>query len=591
MAWQAFQLPKIPSGLNSAATALASITEALVSALNILTSFMGVVAKIPTSLPNPTQIIVSEAVALIEAALAALQNDAGVYVLFVPARRQVYIPAIVQQALTTIGQTSMPVAPVAASLATLQAQVTTADLSTVLSATGGNSGFARTVLESLVDSGDPNVPALADTDALTGFYVLAGSSDYSALLGSLTQLASIFGVRNPMAAVLDAPDLPAPQNLRARATTQGTLLSWTAPEIPTTLVAQGTNALVTQIAFIRSQSPSIMSARTVAEIFGSSTLTAGMTTGVGSQAVTVVDVQPYTDYVLNSSYVDTAKLDPGSYYYAATYNLTLGTLAELGSGGGNSLGFQKLSNTSKLYVEAVSTPAKTATSTPPDWYRTPSVISIIPDFSSLLDDLSAATAGFGTVSIGYGDMMNSQIAFLQKEILAYGQEAEALTAELTRLTSLLSNSSAGLYFRSFSGVGGTPFFAGDLVSSLAPTDTDPGRPPFDNNEFVGGMVVLASAPTLATLSPVVTLLQQLFGNLSPSAADPTATALSAIDHVLTTQEAVTFSDALTPTTATTPVTPPLIIGADDAIPGNTPNSPLQTPPAITFADDFTAIPD
>ena len=108
MAWQAFQLPKIPSGLNSAATALASITEALVSALNILTSFMGVVAKIPTSLPNPTQIIVSEAVALIEAALAALQNDAGVYVLFVPARRQVYIPAIVQQALTTIGQTSMP---------------------------------------------------------------------------------------------------------------------------------------------------------------------------------------------------------------------------------------------------------------------------------------------------------------------------------------------------------------------------------------------------------------------------------------------------------------------------------------------------
>lgn len=595
MAWKSFEVPKLPASLTAAATSLTSLTGTLTGVLKILQEVLTLISQLELLTLDITQTLIQTAIAAIESAIQALLSDTGAYLLLVPVRRKVVIPPIVTAALSKVGLPSIPPVNISTDLIAVQTDVPVP----VFSASGGNLGFQRTVVESLLDAGDANRPVLEPSDAVTGFYIVAGATDYGSMLSFMDGITA-FMAQNRPATALDSPGLPIPQNVKSKLVASKTtadlqaFIEWKFQEPLTQIPSFNLTCLVTQYAVIRSTDMRILTATTVQELFGTGTLTKGLSTGSGPAVIEVLDVIDYRGVNIITSYFDTAVSKGIVYYYALAYNMKVGGITDIASGGGTETGFRKISKVTKLYYPTKTRVPRSISGNPPDWIRTPRAIDLVPPLGSLIDTFIRTLTQFGSFTTGASSMLKDYISFIGQEI----QNFETLTARVTdainRLQSLtkISTEGLGVHFRSYSGVGGTPFLLQDLTAAMSAGNPDAQRPKYDlGTEFVCGVVVLAAAPSPALLAPVQLVLDTLFGGGSSS--NPITNAIAGIDVALRAAETAAFGPAFnaTITTTTAPalttvtVAQPLIGADDDG------TKDLNCPPAvsadITFSDDLS----
>jgi hypothetical protein len=575
MAWTAFELPKLPDAMSVASDGLKDISEAVRALMGILKTSVEILAALDVSGVTPAQLVVKAAVEAIQTSIKSLLEDAGVYVLFVPVRRKVVLSPAVEAALAAVGIPSLPQGEVSPSLTKIDPSLG------VASADGGNAGFLRTVVESLDDVGDASRPRFSPTDAVAGFYVVAGASDYSKLLSFASTINALFSTRRSGSS-LDVPDLPVPQNLRVKAVPDAkgvtALLEWDG-QLPIVKVPTLGDSVVqvTQVCVIRSKSPSILSRFTVQDIFGTGKLSTGKKVGIDDYEIEVLSVFDYQGVGLRNSYYDTTELTKGTpYYYTIGYNLKVGTSEEIAQGTADEVGFRRLSNAVKMYFTGQA--QKSGAGTAPDWIRTPSVVDLLPDLAGVIRQLLAFLEQMGGTVTGYGDMLKGYAKFLEGEIKAFQAVVAEVTLVIDKLVALTGSATTGAYFKPFAGVGGTDFLVKDLAQSLF--GNDPARPSFDaGDEFVMGMVVLAGAPSPAALAPVQAALDVLFGS-SGSALSPITEAVKIIGTAVAVAEQQ-FSDSRFPPP---PVGQPLVGADDDGKRDLNCPAPVESNPVL--GDDF-----
>jgi hypothetical protein len=500
MAWKSFQLPAVPSGVTTAVDGLSTILSTTGTALELVKGLATVLSSVTVTSLSASQIAINAAVASVNAAVKSLTEDAGVYVLLVPPRSKVIIPEGVKAALAP----SLFVTPTPAGLNTqaMFAEETTtvqenAILRGLFSSTGGNAGFVRMVTESFDDLGDANRPQLADTDAVAGMYIVAGATNIASLFPFTNGMSSLLAPGKPTA--LDPPATPAPQNLKVKAVNEKAAhLTWDFQAQLTEIPALGTFVWITEVAVIRSTSIMMLSASTPLGLFGSSGLSEGTATTDGKTKVVLV--VPHTGEAFKSQALDATTHDDGAgYYYAISYRVKMGTAQELSAGGGTDLGFLRLSNVVKVYYpkNPHGTP-RSITGVPPDWYRTSRAIDLFPAVGELLNQVAGVASQLGDASTGYGDRLKANIKILEQQIQNYADLAAKLTATSSSIAAFSSINLGTASFRAFSGTGGVNFIKKDLVKAFGDT-SDPSRPPFDSDEFVSGVVILATTPSAAAL--------------------------------------------------------------------------------------------
>lgn len=409
---------------------------------------------------------------------------------------------------------------------------------------GGNAGFFKTVVESLYDEGDVNRPEFLDPDDYVGGVVLVMGTDFDPLgfLDDIWKLSGIF----------DAPDttpkVPRPTGLQAR-TLQGisngefsTLLLWDPPTVPTwTLTDLGGIILFpSRYAVLRGRNTTgALSAHSVIDLMGTRNLSTGNTFSNGN-----MEVIHEGEYDISKvSYLDeniTAVADD-SFYYAIAWKLTAyEPLAPILEGGGTELDYWYISNVVRV-VPYATIPA----STPPDWYRTPSIADLFPQFAALLRKLVAQIEAFASKLLGASDLLEQYIAFLKNEIARYEAIVNEILDELAKLEAKFDLPTAGVYTRTFKGQGGNNYFIADLARSLNGSDST--APPFHKgDEFVMGVVILTGGPEIQ-VDALISGLSWIFGSASEDGMDEM---LSELSSAVGRMEKTMFGPDMRPTSVT-----------------------------------------
>jgi hypothetical protein len=587
-AWKSVTLPKPPSAITDAISGIAALGNSTVSVLGVVSEILDTLAGVSID-TDPAKAVLAAAIRVIETGLTTLLNDSGVYVLFVPVRRKIVVSPLIQEAIALTGVT--PPEP-SADLDLLVLQARLAANNAVVGqffrnpADGGNAGFYRTVVESILDQGDPNRPLFDQANYVAGIHVLAGASDYVDLLSFITALDSLMLPPGPANNTLSTPGLPVPQDLKATGVrladgTLGARLTWASQVPVVTVPSLDTACLITQIAIIRSTNPSVMSSATPEALFGTKVLSKGLT-APGDADTQVIDILDYGVPFPPTTYDDNTGLtDAKTYYYFASFRFKMGTLDQIASAATYpDQGFYHLSNVA-IATATTRTP-RSGKGVPPDWVRTPSVIDLIPAAGVLLDLLVATLNQFRAGVYGNSDALKKYVTFLQAEIERLKSLVQSLTGIVQRLSSLTSQTPrAGLYGRVFAGKGGTDYMLADLGASLAPTNSDTARPPFDRgDEFVSGVVVMVGGPTEDGVLAVKAMLETLFGVGGGTTTTSLQEAIASIDVQLRAQEAASFGD--------------------DFVSGGTPSAsaaltaepvcPPDTTPKPVFGENFEVLP-
>lgn len=593
--WQGVALPKLPTEITTAVEGIAALGNATVSVLQVVSGVLDVLAGVSIE-TDPTKALLNTAIRVLEDGLNTLLNDSGVYVLFVPVRRKILVSPLIQEAIALVGTPLIqedldPAALVVrARLAANNEQVGEFFRAP---AEGGNAGFFRTVFDSILDEGDPNRPLFEQANYVAGIHVVAGASDYVNLLSFITALDGLMLPPGPANNTLSTPGLPVPQNLRGSSTRLadgglGARLVWDAQVPVATIPTLNTACLITQLAVIRTTDPRQMSVATPEGLFGSKTLIAGMS-APGDPDTRVVAVLDYAVPLPPSTYDDDGLEDGKTYYYFTCFRFKMGNFDELTSGATYpDQGFYHLSNVA--VVTAAPRSARSGRGVPPDWVRTPSVVDLLPVAGQLLELLLSTLRQFSAKTSGNADALRKYVSYLQAEIVRLQSLVSSMTGMVQRLTSLSAQTpSAGAYARVFAGKGGTDFMLADLAASLAPSNDDDQRPPFDRgDEFVTGVVVMVGAPSEDGVNTVKLMLETLFGIGGTGGTTPLQAAIAAIDAQLSAQEAASFGDDFTvggAATVSQGLTGDIPLSDDD--PGSCDDAP---PPKPVFGDNFEVIP-
>jgi hypothetical protein len=408
----------------------------------------------------------------------------------------------------------------------------------LVSGTGGNSGFYRAFIESLFDVGDPNRPQFVNqSDAVTMTVIMAGAASY----GTAAQAASVLDqLVRPRGTVggAGARVIPVPQNVVARpvATASGgriaVQVSWDPPATVITLpYFPGLSIAVRRYAVIRMTRASGPSARSVLDLFATQDLSEGLT----SDGATVIAVGSG----LNSRFLDPdPPSDPSSpLYYCVAWETDVAEPS-----GTVTMPFDQVSGVAKV---SASSPPPTHTGSPPDWSAVGAAVDAFPALSATVQRVLAQIGSLVDGTPSPTTRLSSALKTSADMADRLSARARDLLADVDRLQASLSRPLPSLHaIQLTSGTGGNAFLAAELARHLGDL-SDAARPPFDSGEYVCGMCVVAGAPRLADLAPVISLLGSLVGPAEPE--NPLLSVLSAIDTVVTQAEAAVFGPGMRPT--------------------------------------------
>lgn len=406
-------------------------------------------------------------------------------------------------------------------------------------ALGGNDKFFNIFSRALKDEFDPNRPQYTEAnDAVVMSVAMAGAPSYAESIEIAAAFNRIF--RPPSNSDLAANTVPTPQNLRAKAVAHpssrrvAVRLEWDAPPALFTFpFFPGIGTNVKRYAVIRSTDPSVLNARSVLDLFETRSLTIGMTSTDKKKVHKVIAVGTGA----NSTYVDKGEdLDQTkSYYYAVAWELTV---AERGKN--TVVKFDKLSNIVKTRVVA---PSPTGTAVPPNWSALPSLAQLVPALADSTFLLTQQLRSFSEKSKGPKGSLSKALSLGTARLDRIVQDIDKINSSFKRLKASVGQPIPTIHGTTFSGVGGNDFLLAQLSAALHDT-TDINRPPFDDNEYVLGVCIVAGGPRIPDIQPIIDFLSALFGG--SDAPNPLLGILEVVDGVLATVETAVLGEDLQP---------------------------------------------
>lgn len=560
----------IPSSVLAAAQGVTSLVSEVIQAAELTLSTLPSLPAAP-SVPNPSSAVASQLLG----ALSALTSGVKLNVLVVPIQKTFpnqpspLLPATASDLQNWTGNN----APVSTDASSAYQHL----VSSSANVSGGNAGFYKAFVNSLLDMTNANRPSFVKTtDAVTAAVIMVGDPSFYNTVQGASGLNQLMRPK----ADLTARTIPIPQNVTATpaagpsgstAADVSIVINWDPPS--TSYGPQyfpGVTFSVNRYAIIRSTDVTVRSARSVLDLFPTQALTAGMTSGNN----TVVAVGTGT----NSTYADTG-LDPdeeGPLYYSVAWEVNI--TEQSSTGPTTSLvGFDKLS----AFVSVdPSAPPPVVSGSSANWGSTSPGQSLFPQVGSTVTQLSQQIQYLQAGAPSTATLMQNAMNTAKASANQLSAGAAALTTQVQNLQASLQRPLPSMYVTRITGTGGNTFLTTEFARRLQ--ESDPNRPPFDHNEYVCGIVVMAGGPTSASISNASALLDALFGPATP--ANPLIAILDALGTTVTNAETVMFGPNMQPLpTGTAPVvTPvlPVINAAGAPVAGDDP-----TNPNIDFTND------
>jgi len=524
--WKSVQLssivpPALPQALASTTQIIEKFIEIFKQALNAAKVYQ---ATLGGSTPDVLGTLVTAVVDIVEGFLQA----GKVHALFIPIPKQTGAkPASVPPTLEDVAfELGFDLANTAITFSS-GANQSYAELA---GATGGNKAFYNSFLNSLMDVLDVSRPQYnAPGDAVTMTVLMLGAPSFT----EVAKFASAFNrVFRPSGnGDFTASTIPVAQNLKARiigapsGKNISVRLDWDPPAASIKpLFFPGVSMRVAKYAVIRCSNPwQAKNASTVLDFFNTQDLVEGLESTDFDKVSKVISVGSGT----NASYVDSDTLDASvSYCYCVAWQIEVTE--------GNTIGLMPYDKVSNVVKTRAKVPMPSQQGQPPDWVAMGSVLDLVPDLATQVRVLLERIKVLADRKSGSAtDAITTTITLLENNLDRFASQIDQLSAQAERLTAIFGADLPGIYTTSITGVGGNTFLLGELAARLNDT-TDAGRPPFDNNEYVMGVCLVAGGPRLADIAPVVAFLAALFQPAQES--NPLLGVLTSIDAVVAIQE-------------------------------------------------------
>jgi hypothetical protein len=412
--------------------------------------------------------------------------------------------------------------------------------------TAGPEMFYRTLVESVGDAGDINRPDFPSNYAVVGACVLAGAETLQDLQVPVRLFTTLFTGNQRIAPA--ATLLPTVQNLKVTPAALrggvGVHLRWTpVPPVNNAPLFSDDTVVAKEIFLVRTSRPFQQGFLTWDDLFnGEQPGDSGLLTKGDTQVIARLQNHGFV-----TAYVDTKNLlDPKkTYYFAACVRYTInGVVQPMGA----------LSNVVRVIRKQAAPSSRQAT--PPDWIATPTLMQLFPPLNEAVNKIRLGIARLGTRTTsnsGAQQLLEQTIVQLQRLIAQWEKtvsEVQDVTERLQAITA--SGTPSGMYSTVIAqGRGGVNGWMAELAKRLSAEDA----PALSDQSMVIGFVVLAGAPRLPDLSPILALLEMFFGN-NPS--NPLLTILQDLDGNPAVVRGVTasapilgYDDALTPSTEPT----------------------------------------
>lgn len=543
-----------PAGLSTAGQTFSSLMGEVRAALEIARTAVALSNVLGAGPPALNVVAFNVAVnALIdgiEAGLDAVVGDTGGYVLLIPPpKRSVLDPALQDEIAGEDASTARLWPPLVSLFKGLPAErrdriYSSLDAGSLFENSsfnpGGNNYLIKTVISSVSDRGDEHRPRWTTEGMHWGYMAIVGGSvDVTKVLSLLLFCHRLF--RGAAAALNDPQDLTSlvPTKLSSRinydrnTSTPNVTLEWEGISSQRLLQSlENRIQVVEKYAVIRSTDSRLLDARRLTDLFPANTLTAGETGLFGSKVLKINNYDGLTNRV-----IDDGPFEEGvEYFYTIAFYTSLrGFLLEP-----KILGYHLLSPITNLYY-SVREPAPSIRSIAPDWHRTPSLGSLIPDVGDFIYSVKQKLDTFRAVTDTASERVAGSLAFLQRVIDQYAAQTEEFVAQLDRLVKLftLPEDLAGIYVRFGTGDGDVSTFVADFIEALSDSG-DASRPPFDDgSEYTAGTIVLYAHPNAEVVAAAISALSLLFGG---STSNPISDVLRDIDTSITTETEHVFEE-------------------------------------------------
>lgn len=406
----------------------------------------------------------------------------------------------------------------------------------LVAGTGGNAGFYRAIAESMFNETDLNRPLFFNqSDAVTMAVMMTGAASYASASRAASVLTQLF--RPSGSGSLNARLSPTPQNVRAKPVTSASgksiavKVQWDPPtDVILPPYFPGLSLRVSRYAVIRLEGPGAPGTRTVLDVFSTAALVEGMASSKG----VVVAIGSGR----NSQYLDTSPPPAGGgpAYYCVAWE----TIVEEPSGA-STLSFDQVSAVVKVARVA---PSVTQTGSSPSWMAYGAAADMIPAVADATQLVIERARTLVTGNTSPADRLVKGLATASRMAERLEARASDLQADMDRLAASLARPAPRMYAtRVTRGSGGNGALLAEFSRRLGNV-SDPGRPPFDNGEYVCGICIIAGAPRLADLAAIASFLDALF---SPTdAANPLLDVIAVIDTVVTAEEDVVFGPGVRP---------------------------------------------
>lgn len=584
--WRNLELEAFyPKQAREAIDAIVDFTDKLKTILNVTKAGLELArAAAALASADPLELALRALLQEIEALIDALLGETTAHALVVPIQKQYYglgdpIPSgsIDANVRTPNYGTLLNNNAFAQSVANANTPDVINFINSSDTAQGGNRGYYTTIVTSLNDPGDYAKPDFPQNFAVAGVAVIFGSTSLTdiykivAIIGRIIDLglsSDLTSRSRPVATGLKARVLPEPTEGKI-----GVQLDW--DPVPPLLIKPLLSleaAIITEIFVIRSTDSMLRERFSWNKNFP--TQPADDIHALPSTTTTRVIARLRNDG-FRARFVDTSsdlKVDT-PYYYAIALRYKINGVFQPMS---------DLSNSVRVYYTQF--PGGSRQGVPPDWFATPSLYQMFPIVRTIVSKIElfvASVLNRTTSNNGVSNMIEQTIVLIEALIA----EAERLLVEIKEITDLLQEIATadigGIYATSIAvPTGGIFGWTSELARRLSNTQ-DTSRPPYDAQELVAGIVLVAGAPNFSELAAFVKQLKLFFGGDKPSAARVATESFvpggKNSGGLLLVPTTTSFDESMVATVA--PATTP----AADPAPGSTPGAISKSKPVFSTA--------
>lgn len=523
--WVSLQV-QTPDALTAVNTAVTGALSSVKTQLQLVQAEVRAKALLMTSPDDLTLAGLNAAVQAVmhaaETAVSQLLDDTGAYMLVVPLPKKGFVRLLPNSASNAPGSTffSLPLPNLIEQLpeeerVRLRDSSIYEQLSDASSTyNGGNAYFVRTVAESMFDPRDSSRPKFSNQDYWAYAVLIGGAADVASAVPLATFVERLVGNLVPGSATRGISAV-VPQNVRVTQSGRGRLavVEWE-PVSPSRVLISFDDAVVRPVEYVivKSKDFRVMTAQTVADLFGTEDLELNQTGRFGAKVIAKNQYDGIT-----ARWIDHGSLEVDTdYYYMVGFKCrVIGPetpwRADPDDHSPIFLPYDKLVATGPIRVRTGAAPLTHGRL--PDWTRVPSFATFVPPVEKFLDSCLEVVRSIGRATQTASDINDRYVAALEAEVQRYATMIEEFSRRLQTITNLLTmpRSAAGVGMKTGTGQGSAATFLSQVIKDFSDL-SDTNRPAFDQgDEYVTGLVLLAVGPDPDAVLKQLEIFKLLFG--------------------------------------------------------------------------------